>query len=58
VVPVGTLQFDTVGPSAVAVTGVLAYSNGFKLLVTRLLRPGGPGSVTQEKPRCVAHQVS
>jgi hypothetical protein len=43
VVPVGTLQFDTTGPSAVAVTGLLAYSNGFEFFVTRLLRPDGPG---------------
>jgi len=43
VVPVGTLKFDTTGPSAVAVTGLLAYSNGFEFLVTRLLRPDGPG---------------
>jgi hypothetical protein len=43
VVPVGTLPFATTGPSAVAVTGVLAYSNGFEFFVTRLLRPDGPG---------------
>ena len=42
-VPVGTLPFDCAGPSAVAVTGVLAYSNGFEFFVTRLLRPDGPG---------------
>ena len=42
-VPVGTLPFDTTGPSAVAVTGLLAYSNGFEFFVTRLLRPDGPG---------------
>jgi hypothetical protein len=54
VVPVGTLQFDTAGSSAVAVTGLLAYGNGFEFFVTRLVlsslvereplppNPGGP----------------
>ncbi len=37
-VPVGTMPFDTTGPSAVAITGVLAYSNGFEFLATRLVR--------------------
>jgi hypothetical protein len=39
VVPVGTLQFDTAGSSAVAITGLLAYRNGFEFFVTRLVRP-------------------
>ncbi len=43
VVQVGTLRFDTTGPSAVAVTGVRAYRNGFEFFVTRLLRPDSPG---------------
>ena len=51
VVPVGTLQFDPAGSSAVAVTGLLAYRHGFEFFVTRLFRlpelrtaprPGGP----------------
>jgi hypothetical protein len=50
VVPVGTLKFDTAGPTAVAVTGVLAYSNGFEFFVTRLVRPDVPGSLTERRP--------
>lgn len=42
VVPVGTLQFDRTEPTAIAVTCVLAYSNGFEFFVTRVLRPDGP----------------
>jgi len=42
-VPVGILHFTRTEPSEVAVTAVLAYSNGFEFLVTRLLRPDGPG---------------
>lgn len=38
-VPVGTMPFDTAGPTAVAVTGMLAYRNGFEFFVTRLVRP-------------------
>lgn len=51
VVRVGTLQFDTTGPIAVAVTGLLAYSNGFEFFVTRLLRPDDPGSPGGGGPR-------
>ena len=39
VVPVGTLQFDPAGSSAVAITGLLAYRHGFEFFVTRLFRP-------------------
>ncbi|MGH3299607.1 MAG: hypothetical protein ACRDP7_48265 [Trebonia sp.] len=42
-VPVGTLHFPRTEPSEVAITAVLAYSNGFEFFVTRLLRPDGPG---------------
>jgi hypothetical protein len=42
-VPVGPLHFTRTEPSEVAVTAVLAYSNGFEFFVTRLLRPDGPG---------------
>ncbi|MGH3278925.1 MAG: hypothetical protein ACRDNW_07290, partial [Trebonia sp.] len=42
VAPVGTLQFDRTEPTAIAVTCVLAYSNGFEFFVTRVLRPDGP----------------
>jgi hypothetical protein len=51
VVPVGSLKFDTTGPTAVAVTGLLAYSNGFEFFVTRLVRPDDPGSFVGRGPR-------
>lgn len=38
-VPVGTMRFDTTRPTAVAITGMLAYSNGFEFFFTRLVRP-------------------
>jgi hypothetical protein len=31
---VGTLQFDTAGPSAVAITGLLAYRTSCRMLTT------------------------
>jgi hypothetical protein len=51
VVQVGTLQFRTTGPTAVAVTGLLAYSNGFEFFVTRLVRPDGPDSPARREQR-------
>jgi hypothetical protein len=39
VVPVGTMPFVTDGPTAVAITGVLAYGNGFEFFYTRIVRP-------------------
>lgn len=50
VVPVGTLKFDTTGPTAVAVAGLLAYSNGFEFFVTRLVRPDDHGSLIEYRP--------
>jgi hypothetical protein len=43
IVPISTLQFDQSGPSAIAITGMSAYSNGFEISVTRLIRPDAPG---------------
>jgi hypothetical protein len=42
-VPVATLPFERSGQTAVAITGVWAYSNGFEFFVTRLIRPDAPG---------------
>ena len=42
-VPVSTLQFDRSEQTAIAITGVWAYSNGFEFSVTRLIRPDAPG---------------
>jgi len=42
-VPIGTLQFDRSEQTAIAVTGIWAYSNGFEFFVTRLIRPDAPG---------------
>lgn len=43
VVPINALQFDRSGDAAVAITDLSAYSNGFEIFVTRLIRPGAPG---------------
>lgn len=43
IVPIDTLQFAPSEQAAVAITGISAYTNGFEIFVTRLLRPGGPG---------------
>ena len=37
--PVRTMPFNTAGPTAVAVTGILAYRNGFEFFFTRLIQP-------------------
>jgi hypothetical protein len=39
VVPIGTLQFDRWEQTAIAITGMSAYSNGFEFFMTRLIRP-------------------
>jgi hypothetical protein len=33
------MPFATAGPTAVAITGILAYSNGFEFFYTRLIQP-------------------
>jgi hypothetical protein len=43
VVPISTLQFDPSEQAAVAVTGLSAYTRGFEIFVTRLIRPGVAG---------------
>ena len=42
-VPISTLQFGRSGQTAIAITGVWAYSNGFEFFVTRIIRPDAPG---------------
>jgi hypothetical protein len=42
-VPVGVLPFGRSEQTAIAITGIWAYSNGFEFLVTRLIRPDAPG---------------
>ncbi len=44
-VPVNTLPFGRPAQTAtaIAITGVWAYSNGFEFFVTRLIRPDAPG---------------
>ncbi len=39
IVPISTLQFDRSEQTAIAITGMSAYSNGFEFFVTRLIRP-------------------
>ncbi len=43
IVPINTLQFDRSEQTAIAITGISAYSNGFEFFVTRLIRPDAPG---------------
>jgi hypothetical protein len=42
-VPISTLQFDRSEQTAIAITGVWAYSSGFEFFVTRLIRPDALG---------------
>jgi hypothetical protein len=42
-VPINALRFDGSEQTAIAITGVWAYSNGFEFFVTRLIRPDVPG---------------
>ena len=39
IAPISTLQFDQSEQTAIAITGMSAYSNGFEISVTRLIRP-------------------
>lgn len=39
IVPIDTLMFGQSGQAAIAITGMSAYSNGFEIFVTRLIRP-------------------
>ena len=43
IVPIDTLRFDLSGQTAIAITGIWAYSRGFEFFVTRLIRPDAPG---------------
>jgi hypothetical protein len=41
--PFNTLRSDRSEQAAIAITGMSAYSNGFEIFVTALIKPGGPG---------------
>lgn len=43
IVPIDALPFAPSEQAAVAITGISAYTTGFEISVTRLLRPRGPG---------------
>ena len=43
IVPINTLAFGRSEQTAIAITGISAYSNGFEIFVTRLIRPDAPG---------------
>jgi len=43
IVPISTLPFDRSEQTAIAITGISAYSNGFEIFVTRLIRPDALG---------------
>lgn len=42
-VPIGTRPFGRSEQTAIAITGILAYSNGFEIFLTRLRRQDAPG---------------
>jgi len=42
-VPIGTRPFGRSEQTAITITGILAYSNGFEIFLTRLRRPDAPG---------------
>ena len=41
--PISALQFDRSEQTAIAITGIWAYTTGFEVFVTRLIRPDAPG---------------
>jgi hypothetical protein len=43
IVPISTLLFDQSEQTAIAITGISAYSNGFEIVVTRIIRPDALG---------------
>jgi hypothetical protein len=43
IVPIDTLAFDRSEQTAIAITGISAYSNGFEIFAIRLIRPDAPG---------------
>jgi hypothetical protein len=43
VVPISTTLFTPSGQTALAITGISAYSSGFEVFVTQLIRPDAPG---------------
>jgi hypothetical protein len=56
IVPINTLQFDRSGQAAVAITGISAYTSGFEIFVTRLIRPGAPGLDAETPDGMLAHE--
>jgi len=42
-VPIGTLHFDLPGHTAIAITGISAFSSGFEIFITQLVRRDHPG---------------
>jgi hypothetical protein len=51
IVPLNTLQFDRSEQTAIAITGIWAYSSGFEFFVTRIIRPDAPGLDEDPVPR-------
>jgi hypothetical protein len=56
IVPVQALQFDRSEQAAAAITGISAYTNGFEIVVTRLIRPGAPGFDAETPSGTLAHE--
>ncbi len=47
---INTLQFERSGQAAVAITGISAYTAGFEIFVTHLIRPGALGPAGDRMP--------
>jgi len=43
IVPIDTLPFGPPGHTAIAITGLSAFSSGFEIFITQLVRPDHPG---------------
>jgi hypothetical protein len=57
-VPIDTLHFDLSGHTAIAITGISAYSSGFEISVTQLVRPDHPGFDPDPVAGAVAEPLS
>jgi hypothetical protein len=50
IVRADTLQFERSGQAAIAITGISAYTAGFEIFVTHLIRPGALGTDEDHTP--------
>jgi hypothetical protein len=57
-VPIDILHFDLSGHTAIAITGISAFSSGFEIFVTQLVRPDHPGFDPDPVAGAVAEPLS